>query len=93
MDLSHLSPFEWSDAKTAHNRPFPQQDPHQNLAAPFVQVESPLFEVLTEHIHNDNTNVPCWIFAVLSANHMNVPQVVNPKSLPKPSLSAFLSKS
>jgi hypothetical protein len=22
-----------------------------------AQVESPLFEVLTEHIHNDNTNV------------------------------------
>lgn len=28
-----------------------------NVGQLCAQVESPLFEVLTEHIHNDNTNV------------------------------------
>ena len=28
-----------------------------------LEVESPLFEVLTEHIHNDNTNAGGLVFA------------------------------
>lgn len=34
------------------------------LTKAIAEVESPLFEVLTEHIHNDNTNAPWQILCV-----------------------------